>query len=68
MKINGYVKNLIKRRERLAIDLAIACKNLDHYLDNNGIEVDDGDAHGGTEIYTDPTGSAKRICEAILRR
>lgn len=65
MKISGYVEGLIKRRAMLARQLQTACKNLDFYLDRNGIETDSGDSHGGMEIYTNPDESAERIREAI---
>jgi len=68
MEINGYVENLIKRRERLALELDIACRNLDHYLDANKIETEIYDSHGGTEIYINPKESATRIREAILQK
>lgn len=68
MKINGYVENLIKRRERLALQLDIAYRNLDHYLDSNKIETEIYDSHGGTEIYVNPTESAERIRKAILQK
>lgn len=68
MKISGYVEKLIKRREVLAKQLQTACRNLDHYLDSNGIEAESYDTHGGVEIYVNPTESAERIREAIRNK
>jgi hypothetical protein len=67
MEVPKYVEEMIKRRERLAMQLDDVCRDLDTWLDKNDIETEMRDTHGGVEIYVNPTESAQRIREAIKK-
>lgn len=66
MKIPKYVEKLIARRCRLAKELNSTDVELSHFLERNGIEVEEYDIYGGCEMYANPDGSGERIREAIL--
>lgn len=65
MKIPKYVEYALKMRCNLACKLDNVCKIVDKFIDENDIEVDYEDYHGGVEIYVNPHESCERIKEAI---
>ena len=67
MEVPKYVEEMIKRRERLAMQLDDACRDLDTWLDKNNIETEMCDTRGGVEIFVNPTESARRIRDAIKK-
>ena len=66
MKIPKYVEKLIVRRCRLAKELNSTDVKLAHFLERNGIEVEEYDIYGGCEMYVNPDSSSERVREAIL--
>lgn len=67
MKCPKYVRNMIERRVRLAVQLTDVDVTLTDWLDGHGIldSLEDYDYCGGVEIYCNPRQSADRIYRAI---
>ena len=67
MEIPKYIDGLIDERAFYAKKLLERDSELSWWIDRNGIEVRALDYDGGIEVYVNPTASAERIRQAILR-
>lgn len=68
MKIPKYVDMLLKRRTRLAKQLDDVCCELDEWLDENDIDLNDAYWQTGVETYVNPDSSENEVRRAIERR
>lgn len=67
MKIPKYIDDALRMRTKYACLLDDKCSVIDEWLDENRIECDFSDTHGGVEIYVNPYDSEQRIRECIKR-
>lgn len=68
MKIPKYVDGLLKRRTRLAVQLANISSELDDWLEKNGILVGNDYTLTGYMIYCEPAGAEQCVREDILEK
>lgn len=67
MRVPKYIRKLIKRRAKLAMDLCDADCTLVDWLEKHDVldDIEDFDHTTGCEMYVNPWASAQRILEAI---
>lgn len=67
MKVPKYIRKLIGRRAKLAVDLCTADSDLVNWLEKHDIldNIEPYDHTSGCEMYVNPWASAQRILEAI---
>lgn len=68
MKIPKYVLELVIKRKRYAERAMNAAVDLQTWLDNNDISIEEYDAVGGSETLANPYQSACRVINAILEK
>lgn len=68
MKIPKYVLDLIVKRQRYAEKAMNASVDLQTWLDDNNIQIEEYDAVGGSETFANPYNSACRVMNAILQK
>lgn len=68
MKIPKYVDGLLKRRTRLAEQLASVGSDLDDWLEKNGIPVGNDYTLTGCMIYCEPEAAERCVREDILEK
>jgi len=68
MKIPKYIDKLLKRRTKLAEQLAIVGTNLDEWLEKNGIPINNDYTLTGCMIYCEPATAEKCVREDILAK
>lgn len=68
MEISKSIEYALKQRCKLAIRLIDYCAIIDKFIDENNIDCDSEDYHGGVEIYVNPIDSYERILEAIKNK
>lgn len=68
MKIPKYVLDLIVKRQRYAEKAMNASVDLQTWLDDNNIQLEEYDAVGGSETFANPYNSARRVMNAILQK
>ena len=65
MDIPKYIDNALKRRTKYALLLNEQMFIVDKWLDENNIQCELEDTHGGAELYINPQCSELRIRQAI---
>lgn len=65
MKIPKEVENALKRRVNAAIKWNEADIIVSRFIDENGIDCESFDYHGGVESLVNPIDSAYRVRQAI---
>lgn len=68
MKIPKYVDGLLKRRTRLAEQLANVSSELDDWLEKNGIPLGAAYTVTGCMIYFEPEAAEQCVREDILEK
>ena len=65
MEINKRIDSLLRKRTRLALELQLACDELDEFLQKHGIEPDPACWLGGVEIYVNPEEAETEVRKTI---
>ena len=66
MKVPKYVVDLIIKRQRYAEKAMNAAVDLQTWLDDKNIQIEEYDSVGGSETFANPHKSACRVMNAIL--
>ena len=66
MKIPKNIENAIEQRAKAAERFNYYDYIISKLIDNNGIDVDGGDTHGGVESIVNPWTSARKLKESII--
>lgn len=68
MKIPNEIENALKRRTAAAIEWIEADYIVSQFIDENDIDCEDYDYHGGVDAIVNPAASANRIRKAIAAK
>jgi hypothetical protein len=68
MKCPEYIRVAINKRAQYADKTMLLDNLVASWIEKHGIEVEDYDIRGGTEIYVNPYESAQRLLEAIANK
>lgn len=68
MRVPKYIEEALNKRAKLADKFNHYDLIISQFIDNNGVEVEEYDYHGGCESIVNPYNSSARVYKAILNK